>query len=57
MLLAGEVSPRKGQDKARGGGGGGLPTAMKPGQPKKSEREALGRLQVVRVQSELALGS
>lgn len=30
---------------------------MKPGQLKKSEREALGRLQVVRVQYESALGS
>lgn len=31
--------------------------ALKPGQPKKSEREALGRLQGIRVQPELALGS
>lgn len=30
---------------------------MKPGQLKESEREALGTLQTVRVQYELALGS
>lgn len=54
MLLVGKVYPGKGQGKARGGG---VPNATKPGQLKKSEREALGRLQMVRVQPELALGS
>lgn len=53
-LMVGKVYPGKGQGKARGGG---VPNATKPGQLKKSEREALGRLQVVRVQPELALGS
>lgn len=50
MLSVGKVCPGKGQGKAQG-----RPNAMKPGQLQKSE-EALGRLQVVRVQSEVALG-
>lgn len=47
-LLVGKVYPGKGQGKARVGG---VPNAPKPGQLKKSEREDLGRLQVIRVQA------
>lgn len=54
MLLVGKVYPEKGQGKARGGVG---VNATKSGQLQKTEREALGRLQVVRVQSEVVLGS
>lgn len=54
MLLVGKVYPEKGQGKARGGV---EVNATKSGQLQKTEREALGRLQVVRVQSEVVLGS
>lgn len=55
MLLVGEVTPGEGAGQSLGRGGG--PSTMKPGQLRASEREALGILQVVRVQFELALGS